>query len=298
MSDKSDMLSISAKDTSKDYDLEKEKLDFKRWLEENYQNSKTINSKISEFVRLQEIFGSLSYLYENDKLIEVLKLLIWTRSYGFEEMTERGFKIFINGEVYNVLSTLISTLRKYIKFLDSKTKTNSKQSKRNKFEITTQMIQDAIDEFGPIDFTKKKYEIDKDKNEVVDLIQKPLFEHLSKEVPDFTWSMEEKIWGLSGEFGSIRDRIDIYGHYNGLDCIIEIDTCRSDQIAKKFISRIANGLDRPVIYVIILYPNTHTAYESEKKEAAKYKKFVESIIARLSNEESPKSLVTRDLYAY
>ncbi len=66
-----------------------------------------------------------------------------------------------------------------------------------------------------------------------------------------------------------RDSIDIMGSpkAGNIRCIVEIDACRSDQVAAKYLSRLALwGLDQPVLYIALLYPRPHqnNVYACEK----------------------------------
>ena len=76
-------------------------------------------------------------------------------------------------------------------------------------------------------------------------------------------------WGVERQKSNRpeNDSIDIYGQCNDTNWIIEIDTTRADQVAKKILSRVALwGLENPINYVAILYPNTQRG----KNECEKY----------------------------
>lgn len=84
--------------------------------------------------------------------------------------------------------------------------------------------------------------------------QKDICAELSKTVPNYLWKIEYKA------DQSAQDSIDIYGKpYDNKNkqVVIEIDASRHDQIATKFMSRLSLvGLDEPLFYVALLYPDT------------------------------------------
>lgn len=80
-----------------------------------------------------------------------------------------------------------------------------------------------------------------------------------------------------------RDRYDIIGQSKNLPVIIiEVDTHRSDQVAKKVVSRIAMNANKEILYVTLLYPNTHTNSMAEKKECQKYIDFLDILFSLFS----------------
>lgn len=52
-----------------------------------------------------------------------------------------------------------------------------------------------------------------------------------------------------------RDSIDIYGECEDFVVVIELDKNRSDQVAKKFVSRMALVLNKKIYYVSLCYPS-------------------------------------------
>ena len=83
-----------------------------------------------------------------------------------------------------------------------------------------------------------------------------------------------------------KDSIDIMGtplfasNTNDLTCIIEIDACRSDQVAEKFLSRLALwGKKDPIIYVALLYYYPDTS----KNMVKKYIRFATEIMREINS---------------
>jgi len=94
------------------------------------------------------------------------------------------------------------------------------------------------------------------------------------------WEKEQKKNGKK-----FKDSIDILGKIPGRNCIIEIDAVRHDQIAAKFVSRLALwGLDdEPIDYVAILYDSTQ---ESGPQSAEKYIQYMYDILKKVNPESS------------
>lgn len=60
-----------------------------------------------------------------------------------------------------------------------------------------------------------------------------------------------------------RDSIDIFGNGSGFVVVIELDKSRADQVAKKFVSRIALLPADKVYFVSLCYPGTESMNTSE-----------------------------------
>lgn len=94
--------------------------------------------------------------------------------------------------------------------------------------------------------------------------QEKLTGHLNDTIEKYSWTPEMPKSGRAE-----GDRVDIFGRAKGQpDWIIEIDATRADQVAKKFLSRLALwGLEkkRSLEYVAILYPDTQKGKTSCEK---------------------------------
>lgn len=60
-----------------------------------------------------------------------------------------------------------------------------------------------------------------------------------------------------------RDSIDIYGKGDGFVVVIELDKARADQVAKKFVSRIAFFPFEKVYFISLCYPGTKNMSQPE-----------------------------------
>lgn len=110
---------------------------------------------------------------------------------------------------------------------------------------------------------------------IIATFQNLLIESFNEIPHDITWIEEQKI-------GNRKDSIDIYGkdNRNGYNIIIELDKPRADQVAKKMVSRIANYLYEPFIYVAICYPGTD---KMNPNECIKYFEFGKMITNKINS---------------
>lgn len=127
-------------------------------------------------------------------------------------------------------------------------------------------------------------------HKLVELFQDNIKNELNKAPNGYDWEIEWKAKGRSE-----RDSIDVFGQPTKTkgstmgkvtskpviapNWIIEIDATRSDQVSQKLLSRIALwGLDTPIQYVAILYPDT----QNGKSACEKYLRYGNAIIQRIN----------------
>ena len=90
---------------------------------------------------------------------------------------------------------------------------------------------------------------------------------------------------LSSTKRAEKDSIDIFGEDKEAIYIIEIDAARGDQVAKKFLSRIALwGLnsEKPITYIALLYPATQKQGRPECEKFVRYSNDILKIINKES----------------
>ncbi|RUO34093.1 hypothetical protein [Aliidiomarina soli] len=85
---------------------------------------------------------------------------------------------------------------------------------------------------------------------IVTNFQNSVFQRLQDSIPSLNWTMEYT------PSKSQKDSIDIYGEAEELVVAIELDKNRADQVAKKFVSRIALLPDKKVYFLSLCYPGT------------------------------------------
>jgi hypothetical protein len=107
---------------------------------------------------------------------------------------------------------------------------------------------------------------------IIDIFQNQVHASLDKILPNMNWRSPHK---LTQER---KDEADIYGTFNSEGdegaVIIELDKWRADQVAKKFVSRFALTLERPLIYIALCYGGTP---DMNKRECEKYFVYCRSI---------------------
>jgi len=77
------------------------------------------------------------------------------------------------------------------------------------------------------------------------------------------------------------DAVDIYGENDEFVVVIELDKHRADQVAKKFVSRMAIMPNKKIYYVSLCYPGTKSM---SKSECVKYFKYCSNLALRMGNE--------------
>jgi len=141
-------------------------------------------------------------------------------------------------------------------------------------------IEDLLDAINSALVTLSKVWGTKTGHTPINIFQDDIFNHLKKNT-NLSWSKEHVFTNQN-----VGDAIDIYGEGDGEKWIVELDAMRADQVAKKAISRIAlTGLNVPIHYVIVLYPDSTGKH---KNECLKYARFIYELLKKIN----PKSTVT------
>lgn len=114
----------------------------------------------------------------------------------------------------------------------------------------------------------------------VDLFQKSIKDVLNTLATGYIWDIEVQAKGRSE-----KDSIDILGQAKGqMDWIIEIDATRTDQVSQKLLSRLTLwGLNVPIQYVAILYPDAHN---KGKAACEKYLRYGNALVKKLNAKSS------------
>jgi len=110
--------------------------------------------------------------------------------------------------------------------------------------------------------------------QVVTDFQRLIESVLAGVMQDIEWSME---YCPSRQN---RDSIDIFGKGNGFVVAIELDKNRADQVAKKFVSRMAILPATRIYFISLCYPGTENM---NKPECAKYFNYCSTLALRIGN---------------
>ncbi len=101
----------------------------------------------------------------------------------------------------------------------------------------------------------------KEQKSIVERFQNFTKSILEHEIPEVTWSLEYS------HNHNTRDSIDIFGQGQDFMVVIELDKHRADQVAKKFVSRIAILSPATIYFISLCYPGTK---KMNKSECTKY----------------------------
>ena len=240
---------------------------FEDWIKEVMEYDEgTIKSRLSNIRTLEAVFGSLIAEWHKDHFRSILERLAYSKEDERNGLVPQT-GITIDGSYYNGLATYRSALRLFSVYLQAMV-----NMMRFPFYHLGQKVNDVMLEI--VNKCKKCEKLGK--KQVNEEIVEPLFKLLNEKLKDDGYSFEmEKVAGKSkgGSGTSRKDRYDIEGTSSDPDApiiIIEIDTHRSDQIAKKVVSRVALNPDSKLLYIAVIYPNNHNKKVAEKKECEKY----------------------------
>ncbi|WP_313375260.1 hypothetical protein [Chishuiella sp.] len=247
-------------------------IEFKKYLKDILlQKKETINSRISNLKRIQNVYGDLDNHYKTDGFEYLFQILTLKKG------DEKKHEIVINGDPYTGTATFKSALGLYLDFKifdseNAKIKVETKQSVNN---LSKNYKAEIIKVLDKISYTKKEY---KGK---VDLLQSRIFEYLQNEVSTINWELEKQ------PSKKYKDAVDIFGYdsTNKINIVIELDTTRADQVAKKFTSRQALLADKNLLYISVCYPGTK---KMSSNECAKYFEYCAQITDMLNTKECKK----------
>lgn len=97
---------------------------------------------------------------------------------------------------------------------------------------------------------------------------------LAHKIPNIEWSMEHCPSPQN------RDSIDIFGKGTGFVVAVELDKHRADQIAKKFVSRMAILPPTRIYFISLCYPGTENM---NQPECVKFFSYCSELSRRMGN---------------
>lgn len=109
---------------------------------------------------------------------------------------------------------------------------------------------------------------------IVNSFQQAIYHSLTKKMTNANWELEY-CPNMSN-----RDSIDIFGKTESAVIAIELDKHRADQVAKKFVSRVALLPKTRVYYISLCYPGTANM---SKPETIKYFEYCSNLSNRMNN---------------
>lgn len=250
--------------------------EFEEWLREykTYEDS-TITTRANNVEKLERTYGSLPDQWKKDNFEGILDELAYTKT---DQYCRRKFtgKLEIDGDLYTCLATYRSALKLYGAFLNHQ----KIEEIGYPFGEIGEKVHRALEILSKNAKRKKSYSA----KDIREIIIQPLVSNLQKELLPLGYTIEtEKVALINDNKKKSKDRYDIFAHAEGKPIIIiEVDTHRGDQVAKKVVSRISFNSDSEVLYVALVYPNDHQNKEAEKKECKKYFRFINDLFASFS----------------
>ncbi|WP_152976400.1 hypothetical protein, partial [Methyloglobulus morosus] len=96
-----------------------------------------------------------------------------------------------------------------------------------------------------------------DQKIIVKAFQNEVAENLSNAFPEIDWKIEFSPSEVN------KDSIDVFGNGNDFVIAIELDKNRADQVAKKFVSRVALLPNIKIYFISLCYPGTDNMSKPE-----------------------------------
>ncbi len=122
-------------------------------------------------------------------------------------------------------------------------------------------LKSLVDAIGRIEcsgfFSTHLEKSQSDQKLLVSQFQKAATSTLIESIGEVKWSTEYN------PSANNRDSVDIFGSCSEFVVVIELDKSRADQVAKKFVSRIALLPSDKVYFVSLCYPGTESMNTSE-----------------------------------
>jgi hypothetical protein len=113
-----------------------------------------------------------------------------------------------------------------------------------------------------------------EQRKIVISFQNRLLKLLKELIPEINWFIEHC------PSSENKDSIDIFGEGGEFVVVIELDKNRADQVAKKFVSRVALLPNKSFYYISLCYPGTE---RMNRAECIKYFKYCSILAVRMKN---------------
>lgn len=253
---------------------------FEDWMREVMEyGERTIKNRLSNLAKIEKAYGPLKEHWRKDRFASLLEELTYTQE-DKDEGIVPDTDITIDGDYYTGLATLRYTLKLYARYLEAMENLLSYS-----FGEIGNILEKAIDILREQCRNNESYT----QKQVKELIAEPLKNLLQENLSVYGYSFVTELVAKDSGSEESRDRYDIIGVCNGNPelpvIIIEIDTHRSDQVAKKAVSRLALNPDVKLLYISLVYSNQHKNREGEKKECMKYFTYLDTLFSLFKEPE-------------
>lgn len=236
--------------------------DFKEWLQLQYPDTPvTVKNRLANCANVERAYGNLDDHFLKDRCSLIISELNYTTEDERNDMPQRH-KVIINGNIRNGSATLKQAVNLYVDFKDYVNSEKFNECNKHSEEevlVNNEFLDKIMNLVSEIKFKRKHQDVKTLQDEVCEL--------LAEQCADYDWMIEYE------PSEATKDRIDIYGRpktNSDYSVVIELDTHRADQVAKKFLSRLALLIDKKIIYLSLCYPGTK---KMSIKECEKYFKY-------------------------
>ena len=244
--------------------------EFKEWLDnEKYPHSKvTVNNRMANTKKVANKYD-LDEAFAKDEGKRLLMDFEYTVK-DERNNVEKRHRIEINGVIRTGTATLKQSIKLYFQFRNFESELSEYKliSDKKCAGGLVMVLNQIIDRF---EYNSKEHED-------VSYLQESIKEYLQLKMKAFSWKTEYKPCKSNG------DRIDIYGDSDESDykVVIELDAHRADQVAKKFLSRMALLENENVIYIALCYPGTKNMSVNETKKYFNYCTTITNLLSKNS----------------
>lgn len=254
--------------------------EFKEWLQDKYIGvPTTVNNRISNCKLVEKYYTDLDLHFTTDKCKSIIEDLSYSTENERQNLPPKHL-IPIDGNIRNGSATLKQAVKLYVEFCEfiqdetsqyiSTVSTEIKETNEEGDLILSQLLS-HLDEF----------QYDNKKHQDISVLQLDISDYLNVKFKKFKWDIEYK------PSDSYKDSIDIIGlsDTTNIKVIIELDAHRADQVAKKYLSRLALSISDNIVYLALCYPGTKSM---SKNECLKYFEYCNIIASNLSTISSAK----------
>lgn len=146
-------------------------------------------------------------------------------------------------------------------------------------ELANLKFENIINSIGEFSYSKEfspvKGSPQKEQNLLTKALTESLNLHLQEKNTLYTFETEKKTSNFA-----YKDSVDIFGENDCANIIIELDSNRADQVAKKFVSRAILSSNKSLLYISYCYGGTK-AMEKNENEVLKYFKYCSILATRM-----------------
>jgi hypothetical protein len=254
--------------------------EFKEWLQDKYIDvPTTVNNRISNCKLVEKYYNNLDTHFSTDKCKSLIEDFTYSTENERQNLPPKHI-IPIDGNIRTGSATLKQAVKLYVEFCEFIQDETSPYVSI----VSPEIIQ--TDEDGDLILNQllshiDEFQYDKKKYQDISVLQLDISDYLNVKFQKFKWDIEYK------PSDSYKDSIDIIGlsDTTNIKVIIELDAHRADQVAKKYLSRLALSISDNIVYLALCYSGTKSM---SKNECLKYFEYCNIIASNLSAKSDAK----------